>query len=114
MSAPPNLMTFGVMTAAVEIFHDGQAKHLIEAIDDSIAEAVKASHKLAAKSSVTLTLTFKPQKGRMVIESTLKTKKPEGGALPLAAYVNREGRLVEDDPEQTALPFPTPVGKESR
>jgi hypothetical protein len=109
--AQPNLMTFPVLTAAMKIVHRGQEKHLIEAIDDSISEAVRASHELAAKSSVTLTLTFSPEKKRVVVGAKLTTKKPEGGAVPLFGYVNDEGLLVEDDPEQGALPFTAPAGK---
>lgn len=116
-SSTQNVVTFSVISASVEIDHAGSTKRLIEAIDETIAEVVRECASRAAKGQVALTLTFAPEKGhkgRMVIEAGLKSKKPEGGALPLHVFTDRQGRLVEDDPEQLSLIEPTPIGKESR
>lgn len=105
MSDIPQVVTFTPLSTSLQTVHMGRAKVLLEAIDDAIADAVLASHRLSGPSKVTVTLTFVPDKGRIKVGALVTQKKPEGGAVPALFYCDKAGRLVEDDPEQERLPF---------
>lgn len=109
MADIPQVMTFTPLSTTLQTVHQGRAKFLLEAIDDAILEVVAASSRLGGPSKVTVVLTFKPGKGAMSVEGIVNTKKPEGGTVPALFYVDKAGRLVEDDPEQERLPFPEPI-----
>lgn len=97
------------LLAHIDVIHNEATMTLIEAIDDAVAETVRACAKLTGKGSVTIALTFKPEKGRMIVGASVKAKKPEFGSMPFAAFIDQRGRLVEEDPNQVPLPFPSGV-----
>ena len=105
MADIPQVITFTPLSTALKTIHQGRAKVLLEAIDDAIAEVVLASHRLGGPSKVTVTLTFAPTKGQIEVSGLVAQKKPEGGTVPSLFYCDKQGRLVEDDPEQERLPF---------
>lgn len=109
MSDIPQVLTFTPLSTALQTIHQGKAKVVLEAIDDAIAEVVSAVHRLNGPGKVVVSLTFAPEKGRIEVNALVTQKKPEGGAVPALFYVDKQGRLVEDDPEQERLPFPEPI-----
>lgn len=104
-------LTFLPLSATARTFYGGKTMTLIEAVDAAMADTVKACARLGSKGRVSVALSFEPKKGAMEVSAIVTTKKPEGGSIPVRAYVDRQGRLVEDDPEQERLPFtePTPI-----
>lgn len=109
MSDIPQVMTFTPLATTLQTVHQGKAKFLVEAIDDAIKEVVAASSRLGGPSKVTISMTFTPGKGAMSVAALVTIKKPEGGTVPALFYVDKQGRLVEEDPEQERLPFPEPI-----
>lgn len=106
MSDIPQVLTFTPLSTALQTVHQGKAKVVLEAVDDAIADVVAAVTRLAGPGKVVLTLTFVPKNGRVEVGAVVNQKKPEGGTVPALFYVDKAGRLVEDDPEQERLPFP--------
>jgi len=106
MSDIPQVLTFTPLSTVLQTVHQGKAKIVLEAIDDAIADVVPAVSRLAGPGKVVLTLSFQPKDGRVVVNAVITQKKPEGGSVPTIFYVDKAGRLVEDDPDQERLPFP--------
>lgn len=109
MADIPQVLTFTPLSTALQTIHQGKAKVVLEAIDDAIADVVAAAHRLNGPGKVVCTLTFTPEKGRIQVNAIVTQKKPEGGSVQALFYVDKAGRLVEDDPEQERLPFPEPI-----
>lgn len=109
MADIPAVMTFQPLLAALQTIHQGKAKFLVEALDDALADVVAASHRLNGPGKVVLTLSVSPENGRMEVAAVVTQRKPEGGSVPSLYYVDKSGRLVEDDPEQERFRFPEPI-----
>lgn len=105
MSDIPQVLTFTPLSTVLTTVHQGKAKVVLEAVDDSIADVVASVIRHAGPGRVVLTLSFTPKNGRVQVDALVSQKKPEGGSVPAFFYVDKAGRLVEDDPEQERLPF---------
>lgn len=98
-------MTFSDLAAAVENPYKGKNRFLVETLDEALADCARASAATRKKSSFTITVTLSPLgSDEVALSSTVKTKIPEKGALPVKAFLDKRGTLVADDPQQLALP----------
>ena len=112
MQQKPQQMNFRDVTEATEVsFEEGQLL-LAEALNKAVAACVKAAWRHSSKSRVKLELFFAASDGRVGITAILSTKTPKPAGVPALAFVDRDGRLVADDPRQEALPFPQPATPE--
>jgi len=98
-------LPFSPLSTQLQPIPRGRAKIPLEAVDDAIADVVDTVSRLAGPGKVIVTLAFAPKNGRIEVNAVVTQKKPEGGAVPTLFYVDKAGRLVEDDPEQVRLPF---------
>lgn len=114
MQTKPQPMNFRNVTEAVEVSHDGEQEFLVVALDKAVAEAVKGAHRLGAKAKIKLEVFFVASDGRVAITAALDVKTPKPQGVPALAYADREGRLVQDDPRQEALPFPQPADEKEK
>lgn len=105
MATPTTPMTFNELAATMEVLLDDRRGYLVEKLDEAIAEAARRAHRHAGAAAVTMTLKFTPKDGRMLLRASLVAKHPSPEAIPVPAYMTRDGRLVADDPEQQPLPL---------
>lgn len=102
-------MNFGDITTAVELVYRDDRRFLVEQLDAAVVECVAKAHRWQGKSLLSLEIGFLVKDGRIAITAALATKTPSPATVPIAAYVDREGRLVADDPYQLRLQLePTP------
>lgn len=104
-------LTFTPLSTLVQTIHQGRSKVVLEALDDSISDVTEALRRLGGSGKVVLTLALAVDKGRVEVKATVTQKKPETGSVPSLFYIDKAGRLVEDDPEQTPLPFVERIGR---
>ena len=101
-----DVFTFDQLAKSIEAGYGGEAQPLNQSLDDALVEVVKAVARSNAKGSITLALKIEPSgKGQVVIKANITTKRPAPGAMPLALFVDRRGRLLAEDPDQGRLPL---------
>lgn len=84
----------------------GRAGFSVEQLDAAINEAVNRASRFLQPAKVTLEFTFTPQgRDKMRVGAKIKVSAPEPKVLPIELFVDKTGRLVEDDPEQETFPF---------
>ena len=104
-------LTFTPLSTLLQTVHQGRSKIVLEAVDDSLADVVHALQRLGGSGKVVLTLGLSMEKGRVEISATVTQKKPETGSVPSLFFIDKAGRLVEDDPEQIPLPLVERMGR---
>lgn len=77
---------------------------LIENADAAVALCGAQASKYNAKATLTLKITFKPVDGDMLITAQLDADLPSPASFPIHVFVDRQGRLVAEDPRQMQLP----------
>lgn len=71
-----------------------------------LAEAALAAKATGKKATVTLTLTLEPEKGAMSVGAAVFAKTPPQTQDSLTIFwVDKDGALVRDNPEQKELPL---------
>jgi hypothetical protein len=101
---PQKPMNFADIMATTEgVFLDRRGFY-VEHLDTAVEEAARKSKRFSGKSEIALKITFEPGRdGTTTVASHLTIKTPQPEALPLNFYVDKQGRLVQDDPEQLPL-----------
>ena len=103
---PEDVMRFPQITAAIECEFNGKRGFLVENLDEAVAYCVRQAVQYGGSSSVSLQLSFKSEGKQMEISAALSTKIPSPKPFPIKRFIDREGRLREEDPYQTTLEFP--------
>lgn len=97
--------TFDELAKTIEAGYGGETQPLNLSLDDAVVEVVKAVARSNAKGSIKLELKIEPAgKGQVTIKANITTKRPAPGALPLALFVDKRGRLLAADPDQGKIP----------
>ncbi len=103
---PDDIMRFPQITAAIECEFQGKRAWLVENLDEAVAHCVRQAVQYGGVSKLSLGLTFKAEGKQMEISAALSTQIPSPKPIPIKRYVDREGRLREDDPYQQTINFP--------
>lgn len=106
---PEDIMRFPQITAAIECEFNGHRGFLVENLDEAVAHCVKQAVQYGGSSSLTVTLSFKSEGKQMEIGAALSTKIPSPKPFPIKRFIDREGRLREEDPYQKTFEFPAPA-----
>lgn len=101
----PHYLTFDDALDSVEAFFDDRVKPLGEALEDAMFFVSKRAAKYNGKGRLRVDIEIKPEKGKMLVSSEIDVTVPQRGVLPTAAFVDAEGRLRLDDPDQTRFEF---------
>ena len=92
-----------IMATTEGVFLDRRGFYT-EHLDTAVEEGARKAERFKGKSEITLKVVFQPGKdGGMEVASHLTIKTPQPEALPLNFYVDKQGRLVSDDPQQLPL-----------
>lgn len=102
----PELLGFVELTQTTQVMHKDEAKWLMDALNQSLEDAVAKSVRYRKQSTINLSIKLCPgQMNQMGIEVTLNTVEPKPDILPTMAFTDNRGRLFGDDPQQTRLPL---------
>jgi hypothetical protein len=103
---PEDIMRFPQIVAAIECEFNGKRAFLVENLDEAVAYCVRQATQYGGVSRISLDLTFKSEGRHMEIAASLSTKIPSPKPFPIKRFIDREGRLREEDPQQTTIDFP--------
>lgn len=75
---------------------------------NKVVEAVEAGH---GTGKLTITIAFKKENRMVVAKPTVKATVPTGAVDASMFFVDKSGRLTEEDPKQVTMSFPRPASK---
>lgn len=114
MARDEDLMRFPDITRQIETTYKSETAFLCENLDKAVADCARGAYQNGVKTGLSLKVRFERGKGdAMIIRADLETSIPNPEASPIAAFVDRDGSLVKDDPRQTTLPGVEPFQKRS-
>lgn len=106
---PESRVTGQRLLALLELPFQGETLSLVEALDKALEHASKMATRYMGRASLTLTIAMVPKDGKMTTGAKLAVKVPEPGTIPVVFFIDREGLIHDEDPNQKKLPFPTPI-----
>lgn len=99
-------VSFTTLSALLEVGFADKKLTLVEQLDRGVAAATLAMHRKGGKPVLTLQLRFARGSGdEVLVTPVLTLKAPADRPYTATLYVDRAGRLVQDDPAQQPLPF---------
>jgi hypothetical protein len=105
-------LDFAGLAESIEVVYDDDPQKLKDALNASIASAVKKAYNNNKSAMVNITLKFKPARnGEMYVEASVNNKEPKPASLPTHVFVDRRGRLFAHDPQQLSFENVIPMNQ---
>lgn len=89
-----------------DLLHDLRRGRVNSELTEATHELINACVDTGKKGSITLTLTFEPDKddeGRFRVTDAITTKTPRRNVKPSLFFITRENNLTRTDPNQEAF-----------
>lgn len=104
---------FPMLLATLETGFEDDTYILREAIERALVKTARAAARSGGKCSLDIKITLSPQKnGALHVGGAIKLSLKAPGTFPVQMFATREGKLLNEDPEQPRLPHLTAVGKD--